>query len=292
VSTPFSGDADLLRIEPRHGAIGRPIGRVLQPGEDGTASLEVTLRFSDGTDNQQVQQFLEAQATALRESVVRRTDDVEAAMHEVERLVRELVQERVERVARTDSCARALNLPIRLKSDAPRFDRIPVRRRVAAAPASHPGKPEASAPGIDAETYEEILRGIRHQAQTFEQTPATYESHDEEDPRNMILASLNCFFEGAATGGTFRKRGKIDIRIEDGNRAAFVAECKVWRGEAEFLKAVDQLLGYLTWRDCKTALVVFNKANVRSRELVGQLPAMIEKHRLSSGSLREVGQGE
>jgi hypothetical protein len=42
------------------------------------------------------------------------------------------------------------------------------------------------------------------------------------------------------------------------NRNVFVAECKFWRGPKSFTEAVDQLLGYLSWRDSKSALLIFN----------------------------------
>ena len=37
----------------------------------------------------------------------------------------------------------------------------------------------------------------------------------------------------------------------------FVAECKFWRGIKSYYAAIDQLLSYLTWRDSKTALILF-----------------------------------
>jgi hypothetical protein len=73
------------------------------------------------------------------------------------------------------------------------------------------------------------------------------------------LASLNGQYRGAATAEAFRKYGKTDIRIEEDNRAAFVGECKLWKGEKALLEGLNQLLGYVTWRDVKTALIVFNK---------------------------------
>lgn len=79
----------------------------------------------------------------------------------------------------------------------------------------------------------------------------------EEDLRNTLLASLNATYKGDATGETFRNKGKTDICIERKNRAAFVAECKMWTGQADVEKAVFQLDSYLTWRDCKTALIYF-----------------------------------
>ena len=38
----------------------------------------------------------------------------------------------------------------------------------------------------------------------------------------------------------------------------FIAECKFWHGPKGFNEAIDQLLGYLSRRDTKTAILVFN----------------------------------
>jgi hypothetical protein len=73
------------------------------------------------------------------------------------------------------------------------------------------------------------------------------------------LASLNGVYQGTATAEAFRKYGKTDVRIEQESRAAFVGECKLWGGEQVLLSALEQMLDYLTWRDCKAALILFNK---------------------------------
>ena len=118
----------------------------------------------------------------------------------------------------------------------------------------------APEPGITDETYGHILQFIRHQGRTFERTPSTYAVHGEEDLRNIILAQLNGHFHGDAVGEAFRRKGKTDICIEQDNRAAFVGECKLWTGAAGLTAAMDQLLGYLTWRDSKAALIMFTVA--------------------------------
>jgi hypothetical protein len=95
---------------------------------------------------------------------------------------------------------------------------------------------------------------------------------------DILLAHLNGHFKGAATGETFRRKGKTDIRIEDENRSAFVAECKVWGGAGEVTRAIGQLLSYLTWRDSKAALVVFNKAVAGFSELPGRMRQTVLNH--------------
>lgn len=112
---------------------------------------------------------------------------------------------------------------------------------------------------INDNDYEEILRLIKHQGSTFERTPDVYKSFPEEQLRDIILSQLNGVFEGNATGECFRKKGKTDILIERENRAAFIAECKVWKGKRSLQFALAQLQSYTTWRDNKLCLIFFSR---------------------------------
>ena len=131
---------------------------------------------------------------------------------------------------------------------------IPIKRNIR--PIQHTYKKEPNY-SISDEVYTDILNAIKHTASTYERTPASYKSMQEEDLRNTLLAALNANFNGDAVGEAFRNKGKTDICIEQANRAAFVAECKMWTGPKEVENALSQLDGYLTWRDCKTALIYF-----------------------------------
>ena len=59
--------------------------------------------------------------------------------------------------------------------------------------------------------YNTILETIKHTASTYERTPSSYKSMQEEDLRNVLLASLNATYKGNATGEAFRNNGKTDI---------------------------------------------------------------------------------
>lgn len=131
---------------------------------------------------------------------------------------------------------------------------IVLKRRIV--PISHKYNNE-SYYGIDDKDYYDILDVINHTLSTYERTPSSYISMKEEDLRNTLLATLNGSYQGKANGETFRNNGKTDICIEQENRAAFVAECKMWNGKKNVENALCQLDSYLTWRDCKTALIYF-----------------------------------
>lgn len=111
--------------------------------------------------------------------------------------------------------------------------------------------------GILDSDYSDILETIKHSASTFERTPKPFSQMQEEDLRDILLSMLNGTYKGNANGEAFRHKGKTDICIERENRAAFVAECKMWKGKNAVSKAIEQLNSYLTWRDCKTALIYF-----------------------------------
>jgi hypothetical protein len=107
--------------------------------------------------------------------------------------------------------------------------------------------------------YEQVLSVISDMAIVIERNPFAFKGMKEEYLRTQFLIPLNALFEGKATGETFNCGGKTDILIRDEGKNIFIAECKFWRGAESLKKAVDQLLGYTSWRDTKTALIVFNK---------------------------------
>ncbi len=83
-----------------------------------------------------------------------------------------------------------------------------------------------------------------------------------------------------ATSETFNKIGKADILIQDNEGInIFIAECKIWHGGQELLNAINQLLErYVTWRDEKTALIIFNKDNKDFSKLLMTAKKTIKKH--------------
>ncbi|MGW5388369.1 hypothetical protein [Nocardia sp. NPDC003963] len=92
----------------------------------------------------------------------------------------------------------------------------------------------------------------------MERTP-TAARLGEEEIRDLILFVLNANYEGNVHGEVFSGKGKTDLLLTWESNNAFVGECKIRRGPEKFGEAIDQLLGYVTWRDTKAALVLFVK---------------------------------
>jgi hypothetical protein len=80
-----------------------------------------------------------------------------------------------------------------------------------------------------------------------------------------------------ATGETFNFQGKTDILIRVEGKNVFIAECKFWKGEKAFLLTIDQLLSYLSWRDTKTAILVFNR-NADFSAVIAKIAESVPTH--------------
>ena len=114
----------------------------------------------------------------------------------------------------------------------------------------------------------------------FDEKPsskAALETSREEDLRQHFLVQLNGQYEGQATGETFNYEGKTDILVRVQDRNIFIAECKFWRGSADLKDAIDQLLGYTSWRDTKAALLIFNRHTDMST-VVKNVPEAVQGH--------------
>lgn len=171
-----------------------------------------------------------------------------------------------------------LNVPLARQKGMPAFKPIQLPRResvMLAAIPEHAFQPE---PALSASVYEEVLALIRHAGRSFEGAPQTYFPLGEDGLRDTMLSHIAVVFKNGATGETFRKFGKTDIRVVVDARAAFVAECKLWKGRKVVTAAVDQLLGYLTWRDCKVALVFFNKSNANFSAVQAEMGIALRDH--------------
>lgn len=135
----------------------------------------------------------------------------------------------------------------------------------------------ATEPSLEMEIYEDILNTLQQMTVVMEQCPSAFSGMSEETLRQHFLVQLNARYEGTASGETFNFSGKTDIIIRERGRNLFIAECKFWQGSSGFLKTIDQLLGYASWRDTKTAIILFVR-NKNFSDVLVQLSECLTKH--------------
>jgi len=269
---PFVGDPHLFTMRPSSITTTLPTGAIVRN------ELQIAYHATPEAEAQAVKTKFEsdlAQVASYLEWVER---DVEAFNATLERTAREVIDARRTRLLQSQDLVASLGFPLKHRVDAPATFAVPdVRRKVVPAPPQASSKPFVPEPALAIEQYESILDIIRNMVHVMEQSPRAFETMGEEDLRTHFLVQLNGQFEGRATGETFNYDGKTDILIREEGRNIFIAECKFWDGPKSLQAAIDQVLGYASWRDTKLAIVAFNR-QAGFTDVLAKIPEAIQSH--------------
>ena len=260
IAIPFEGDPQFFDIQPQTWSLNPPRGTVQD------AELLITDTRA-GNDAEALKQEYTRTLNSIKESLKSLTESANGFNAELPGLIRSACRERKQKLLDAAGMTAALGLPIKRRSDAPAVYSVPVQRkrpRIEMPTVDTPFQPE---PVLSTADYDDILATMRSMARVMELSPVAFHTMGEEDLRTHFLVALNAQFEGGATGETFNFQGKTDILIRVDNRNVFIAECKFWAGEIHLDEAISQLLSYLSWRDTKAALLIFNRSRAFSRIL-------------------------
>lgn len=254
IGIPFEGAQMLWRLRASYFSSGYP--------EININNNEVVFSVSfpdDSADPVKLRATIDRHTKSLVDAVGYLKREVESHNNSAPNVIRQALERKRALAQSATGAVSALGIPIKRRDAEPTFT-IPAKRRESPAqrPAVATGKFEPE-PILDEKEYQHILEVLKSMSLVIERNPSSFASLDEETIRDHFLLQLNGHYEGNATGETFNASGKTDILIRVKDRNVFIAECKFWRGSKGFDEAIDQLMSYLSWRDSKCALLVFNK---------------------------------
>lgn len=270
LSIPFTGDRDFFEIQPGTSNFNSPRARATKGAVlIGYSAVELNSEHAKAELNRSIDS-IEQHLVWLRQST-------EPFNEKLKVIARTAIEARKAKVLKDRNSVASLGFNLKSRPEAPKTYSAPVTRKpiaVRSPLSTAPFKPE---PVLEEETYGQILKIIDGMAHVMERSPSAFAKMGEEDLRQHFLVQLNGQFEGAASGETFNFTGKTDILVRAQDRNIFIAECKFWSGEKAFLETISQLLGYLSWRDTKTAIVIFNR-NVDFSGMLTAMEGAIAKH--------------
>jgi hypothetical protein len=270
-AVPFEGDARLFARRPSEFEMELPWGEVV--GDELLILCKTTSR-----DKEVIRSKVDDNLNRVERWLNRANKEVEPINARLRGMALERLQGRKNRFTQDVALAESLGFPIRQRQNAPDTYRVPVqRKKVPVVTQAQTRQTAADDPHIDAPAYEAVLQTISSMGRVLELSPKAFAKMGEEALRFVFLVPLNIHYEGQATGETFNCEGKTDIIIKVGGRNVFIAECLVWDGPEYFKTKIDQLLGYASWRDTKTALIVFNRKKNLSAVL-SQIPQLVTGH--------------
>ncbi len=191
---------------------------------------------------------------------------------------RKHIEARRNQLLKDKGMAAALGFPLRRREGAPQTYVVPdVRKKPAIVRPTAAAEPFVREPTLDNPEYEHILSVIQNMVAVMERSPGAFRTMKEEDLRQHFLVQLNGQYEGQATGETFNFEGKTDILIRVDGKNIFIAECMFWDGPKSLHEKIDQLLGYASWRDTKTAVLVFNRQK-NFTDVLAKIPEVVKAH--------------
>lgn len=244
----FEGNPDLLLCLPSTHDLNPPSGDI-----DGNEVVITIERAADAVDPAQVKAEVDSVFAKVSRYLEWTATDVQAFNTSLVAAVRTAAQARRQRLEAARGLEAVLGIPIERRSDASPSLSIDVRRR-------RPATVERTADGQDVflkdEAFQELASFLGSIRRLIERLPHTFSPLPEEALRDILLLILNNQF-GTGTGESFSRKGKTDIMIQQPDGPVFITECKKWGGPKKFRQAIDQLLGYLVWRDTKAAIVLF-----------------------------------
>lgn len=271
VEIPFTGESEVFRV--------RPTSYTMSPPRAEVRSNALVLRIS-GTDltADGVQQSINQTINEVQSHLSTLRTNTAGLNQQLFQRAKTSIESRRQKLLADRNLVGALGFKMKQRDGNQRtFSAPEVKRKIAPTlpPASSaPYKPE---PVLNDDDYEHILSVLDNMAHVMERSPSAFHHMDEEALRTHFLVQLNGHYEGQATGETFNYEGKTDILVRSGDKNIFIAECKFWGGPKKLSETIDQLLGYSSWRDTKTAVIIFNRNRDFSRVLA-TIPETAKQH--------------
>lgn len=249
VVVPMTGDSELLRR----------IASTYTMGPTPEASLQEDSVVFFITGSQLTPEQVTSKVEHFKREVTKMLEWAHTDLRNWDRQFRahvtKAVFERKRHLDQADDLSAALTIPL-VRAAPSKQVTVPLVRKQVVSRSQESSSPSAE-PVLEETVYEDVLRTVGGLARAMERLPHTARRFSEPELRDLILFVLNANYEGAARGEVFNGDGKTDILLDWQGRNAFIAECKIWRGPKKFAEAIDQLAGYLVWRDTKAALVLF-----------------------------------
>jgi hypothetical protein len=223
--------------------------------------IENTLcfRFIDVYNNHSlIESAFETSMNTVKSRIFGLKNEFDAFNKDLLRFIQSEIEKRVQKINHTNDYKSKFRYPIKKKNVPIAFESPRIVKKMKITP-----KPLGLTNGVNnqrfisEEDYIHILGLLQDCGRNWEQHPEIYKGKGEEALRDQLIFVLAPNIEGVVAGEAYNKKGKTDIAIKHESTNLFIGECKIWKGPKVFAETIDQILGYLTWRDSKAAIMMF-----------------------------------
>jgi hypothetical protein len=282
---PFDGDDGLLYLRPsRYYMTTFSVDRIVRGDDSSLGSIIFSLEYTkQELEGMETPEFIASQFSQKFKKYIENIDAINNEVEQLNKSLPEVIKNALaSRKKKADdyiSMSEKLSIPLKINPNDPSITPIPLKKapvKKAEAPKTRPRENDYT---ISLDNYDNIRKIVYTAGSSMEKAVSTYAKLNEEELRDIILSHLNSHYDNT-TGETFNKVGKTDILIPFENKAAYIAECKIWHGEKYLQSAMEQLMGYTTWRDVRTSIIIFNKNNKDFSRVLDTIKGFLGSHKL------------
>jgi hypothetical protein len=258
---PVTGDPSLFGKRTGIFAAGTIRGEIDHRGR------ALRLHCDNPKNADQAKAYFDRALAQIEQRLEKTRADIQGHNQKMARQLPAAVARRRTKLQEDRSLGTGIGYPTKKRPGADSYSVPLTRRQITLGRPARPSEPPHAyvpEPALDDADYEAVLAVLKNARNALERTPSMTSKLEEPEIRDLLLVSLNAQFEGKAAGEVFNCMGKSDILVREGDRNVFIGECKVSDPKSDnqsvetvVTGALDQLLGYLVWRDTKAALVLF-----------------------------------
>lgn len=271
VEIPFTGEAEAFKIQPNPFTLSPPRASV-------RGNLLTFTIVGTNLEATQVRGEIERTVREVQLYLANLRANVAGLNGQLQGEARNAIEARRDKLLANRNTVASLGFKMKERQNAPKtYVPSEVRKKISPVMPSASSAPYKPEPALGQSDYAHILSVMQDMTHVMELSPSAFHDVDEEALRSHFLVQLNGHYQGQATGETFNYEGKTDILIRSEGRNIFIAECKFWSGPKKLAETIDQLLGYSSWRDTKTAVVVFNR-NRDFSKVLATIPGAVRAH--------------
>lgn len=285
---PFYGKSDLFNLQPSTYIISNrfEVDKIINPQNDKPGYLYYSFeRNKDefiGKKDSEIRIYVDNEFKREFRSYLNMIEylnkDINVFNESIEKLIKNELELRKDKINNFENIKRALKIQNISRKDVPNIKIILLKKTKKMEKQNIKNLYVEPEPCISDSDYNNILNIIHNACSVMESTPQTFNKYSEEELRDSIISTLGTHYVNDVAGETFRGLGKTDIHIMFENKSAFIGECKIWNGIKKFEDAIKQIFGYLTWKDTKISLIVFNKKNKDFQSILNSIDSWIKKN--------------
>jgi len=271
IEIPFSGEAEVFKVRPNPFTFNPP--QALVHSSKLIFSIVGTSLNTEG-----VRTEINDKVSQIQKALKTLKDNFKWLNSELHNEAYSALRARRDKILVDRNMVASLGFKMKEREGNPKTYAAPeIRRKISPVTPVANSKPFKPEPALAMDDYDHILGVMQNMALVMERSPSAFHDINEEALRSHFLVQLNGHYEGQATGETFNYEGKTDILIRSEGKNIFIAECKFWNGPKKLTETIDQLLGYASWRDTKTAIVLFNR-NRDFSKVISTIPDIVRAH--------------